>query len=249
MLSEYEDNSVTFNNQKCTLPKTGRYLCYPGTYAHLKERQSKMQKLHICTFSHILQAPFVEWRLLEKLNSEFCTKEDHFHGGGMDWGLIFPKAVFHLTWESAGSTSEQVSQGSFSFLKIQTSSALSSGSQHRVNSQSLWPWKSNTVHSERMRQHCLVSASSLPNALRGTFPTSSDRWKEECSPYTAPMVAFSWTTSLGLLSLQEREPCSPTVHICSTLWSRCMIGNTTLLSPKILIQRIWYIAYILSDHA
>ena len=94
-----------------------------------------------------------------------------------------------------------------------------------------------------MRQHCpLTSALSLPNVLRRNFPTVSDGWMEECSPLTVPMVASSWATSLGMLWLGERGLHGLTVHICTTLWSRCMTGDTTLSSHKILMLKIRYIA-------
>ena len=64
---------------------------------------------------------------------------------------------------------------------------------------------------------------------------------EECSLLTVPTVAFSWATSLDLGSLGERGPHDPTVHICTTLRNRCMTGDTTLSSHKILKQRIRYV--------
>ena len=183
----------------------------------------------------------MEWRWLEKQSSQFWPKEVHLSGRGMDWGFTFLKAAFYLEWESAGRSSEQVFLGSFSFLRTQPSSALSSGSQCPASLRSQSYWKSNIVHSEKTRQYCQISALSLPNALRETFPTSSDRWLEECSLHTALMVASSWATSLGMLWLGQRELRGPTVHICTTLWNRCMIGDFTLLSHKTLKHKFQWV--------
>ena len=159
----------------------------------------------------------------------------------MDWGYMFPKAALLLAWESAGSTSKSVFLDSFSSPRIQTSSVLFSGFQHSVSSQNLWYWKSNTAHSKKMRQYCQISALSPPSALRRTSPIHLGRWMEECLPHTVPMVASSWATSLGLLSLGEKVLHGPTVHICTRLWSRCTTGDSTLSSHKILRRRIRYI--------
>ena len=183
----------------------------------------------------------MEWRWLGKQSSQFQLKEAHFSGRGMDWDFMFPKTAFHLAQQSAGSTSEWVSLDSFSHLRAQTSSALSSESQHPASSQSLWPWKSNTVHSQKMRQYCLTSALSSPSALRKTFHTDLDRWTVVCSPNTAHTVASSWNNSLGLVFLEARKHHGPTVHIYTTLWRMCMTGYSTLSSHKILMQRIRYI--------
>ena len=185
----------------------------------------------------------MESRWLGKQNSPFQLKEAHFSGRGMDSGFTFLRTASHLAWESARSTSEWVSLGSFSYLTVHlTSSAQSSGSQHPASSQSLWRWKSNTVHSQIMKQYCLISALSSPNALKATFPTYLNRWKEECSPNIATMAASNWTTSLGLASLGERGPRDHTVHTCTALWSLRMNGDSTLSSHKILKQKIRYIA-------
>ena len=164
----------------------------------------------------------------------------------MDLGFMCLKAAFQLAWASVGSTSEQVSLGSFSFLKIQASSVLSSGSQHPASSPNQSCWKSNIVHSERVRLHCLTSALSSADVLRGTFPTSSDRWVEESSAYTAPMVVSNWATSLGWPSLKEKALHDCTVHICTTLWNICMTGDITLSSHRILMWKTWYMLHAFS---
>ena len=185
----------------------------------------------------------MESKWLGKQSSPFQPKEAHFHGRSMDWGFISAKTAFQLAWESARSTSKWVSLGSFSYLKVHlTSSAQSSGSQHPASSQSLWHWNSNTVHSQKMRQYCLTSALSSPNALKATSLTYLNCWKEECSPNIATMAASNWTTSLCLVSLGDY--CGPhdhTVHTCTALWSMRMSGDSTLSSHKILKQKIRYI--------
>ena len=197
--------------------------------------------MHLHFYSHF-QVPFMESRWLGKQSLPFQLKVAHFTGRVMDWDFMFPKTASQLAWESAGSTSEWVSLGSFSYLRVQTSSALSSGSQHPASSQSLWRWKSNTVHSQKMRQYCLTSALSQPTALRKTFHTDLNKWEEECSPNTAHMVASNWNTFLELVLQEVRRPHDHTVHIYITLWRACMIGYSTLSSHKTLMQRIRYIA-------
>ena len=156
---------------------------------------------------------------------------------------MFRKTALLLAraWESVQSTFEWVFLGTFSFLGIQTSLVQSSGLQHHAGLQNLWHWRSNTVHSERMRQHCLTLPLFPPNALRETFPTSSESWMEECSPPNTPMAASGWATSLGLLSLGERTPHGLTVHTYTTLWNRCMIGDFTLLSHRTLMPKLQWV--------
>ena len=181
----------------------------------------------------------MESRWLEKVSSQFQPKEAYFSGRVMDSGFMFPKTAFQLMWKSAGSTSEWVSLDSFSYLKVcLTSSAQSSGSQHPASSQSLWHWKSNTVHSQKMRQYCLTSVLSQPTALRKTSHTDLNKWVEECSPNTAPMVASNWNTFLELVLQEARRHHDPTVLMCTTLRRWIMSGDSTLSSYQILKQRI-----------
>ena len=58
---------------------------------------------------------------------------------------------------------------------------------------------------------------------------------EECLLLTTLMVASSW-------ALAEIAPHDSTVHICTTVWRRGVIGDSTLSSHKILVRRIWCIA-------
>ena len=156
----------------------------------------------------------------------------------MEWSFMFPKTALLLAQGSVQSTFEQVSLDTFSFLGIQTSSVQSSGLQHHGGLQNLWHWRSNIVHSVKMRQHCLTLPLFPPNALRETFPTSSESWMEECSPPNTPMVPSSWATSLGLVWLGKREHRDHTVHVYTVPRRRNMSGDSTLSLSKILMQRI-----------
>lgn len=170
----------------------------------------------------------MEWKWLVRQNSQFTAKEVYLNGRDMGWRFTFQKTAFNLEWESAQSTSWQVSLDSFYFLMNQNSSVPSSRSRHPASLQSLWHCKSSTAHSQKMNWCCLTSALSQPNALKEIFPTGLHCWMEVCLPCTAPMAASSLTTFLGMLLLEKRTPHGPTVVICITVWNKCLNGDATL---------------------
>ena len=99
-------------------------------------------------------------------------------------------------------------------------------------------------------QHCALRDERVVSNLSFVFAKCSQRdlpykfRQVEGGVFTTHSsygIASNWTTSLGLGSLAERRASGLTVHICTTLWRRGMIGDFTSSSHKILMQRIWCI--------
>ena len=209
----------------------------------------ELYKVLIWQCNNVATVSSTTYRTLEESSITFSctwfTREVVLNGEVMEWNFMFPKTALLLMWESVHSTFEWVSLGTFSFLRTQISSVQCFGLQHHAGLQNLWHWRSNIVHSERMRQSCLSLLLLPPNAHRKTFPIFSESWMEECSPSITPTygsIQLSHFSGIAIIGRKStaRSYCAHLYHTIKQAYDwRFYLVITQDIDAQITVSVCW----------